>query len=349
MEIYQHKRPQSKEAYMFNASAERPLAMLSECPAYAPTPMNEMPELANQMGVAKIYMKDESTRLRLGSFKGLGGAFAVSQMICQKAGNDDVMSDACKAVAAEMTFTTASAGNHGLSVAAGARIFGAKAVVVLCEAVPEAFADRIRGLGAEVIRTKGGYDESVAFAISNADEKGWLLLADGSWEGYTERPAMIVEGYMVLPEECKNNFTAKDEWPTHILLQAGVGGLAASVAAHVRSFWPVQPEIIVVEPDMAPCLMESCKAGKMTRVEGGVSNMGRLDCKEVSLITFHALKQDADSFVTVSDDDAQAATDLLAEHGIESTPSAAAPVSALQQLKLPADSRVMLIVSEGPE
>ena len=334
---------------LFAASADRPLAMLERCPAYAPTPLRDVSALAAEVGVARLWIKDESERMRLGSFKALGGAFAVAQMISEASGEADPTSQAARRTASTMTFITASAGNHGLSIAAGGRIFGTRSVVVLCTSVPEGFANRIRALGADVIRVDGSYEDSVGHATAVAERNGWIHLADGSWEGYIERPALVMEGYTVLAEECRVTFESQAGWPSHVLLQAGVGGFAAAVAAHIRDHWAEQPRIVVVEPDAAPCLKESVRAGTLTRADGPVSNMGRLDCKDASLIAFQSLQQDADLFATVSDRDALAAIDLLKRHGIPSTPSGGAPLAALHQLHLPSDSRCLLVVTEGLE
>ena len=334
---------------MFRMRADRPLAMLRDCPAYEATPVLDLPALAGELGIGSLQAKDESRRMRLGSFKALGATYAVAQIIADAAGTNDLASTDAEAVAAGLTFITASAGNHGLSLAAGARIFGAKAVVVLSNSVPEGFAARIRSTGAEVIRVEGSYEDSVAHAIEAADRNGWLLLADGSWEGYVERPALVMEGYTVLAEECRKAFADAGEWPTHVFLQAGVGGLAGSAAAHIREFWAEQPEITVVEPDAAPCLVESVKAGRLVNAPGPLSNMGRLDCKDASLIAFEALRYDADTFVTVSDEDASDATDILARHGIATTPSGGAAIAAIKATQPGTDSRCLIIVSEGPE
>lgn len=325
------------------------MALLRQCPAYAPTPLTALPALAAASGIANLQVKDETRRMRLGSFKALGGAFAVAQMIAEAAGTTDLQEDSARAVATGMTFITASAGNHGLSVAAGARVFGAQAVIVLPASAPEGFARRIRSLGAVVLRCEGSYEDSVAFALDRAETQGWILLADGSWEGYVERPALVMEGYSVLAEECRADFAAAGAWPTHVFLQAGVGGLAAAVAGHIRTQWDEQPTIIVVEPDVAPCLRASVEAGRLTRAGGPVSNMGRLDCKEASLLAFEALRHDADGFMTVSDDEAAAAAKLLAGQGIATTPSGAAGLAALMAQRPGADSRCLVIVSEGPE
>lgn len=333
----------------FNTLPDRPMAMLRQCPAYESTPLCQLPVLSDDLGISALYVKDETRRMRLGSFKALGGVFAVAQMIQDVSGTADLTGDRARQCAASMTFITASAGNHGLSVAAGARIFGARGIIVLCSAVPEGFAERIRKAGSEVVRIDGSYEDSVDYAISTAEQNGWLLLADGSWEGYVERPALVMEGYSVLAEECRASFEQAAVWPDHVFLQAGVGGLAAAMAAHIRLHWPHSPQIIVVEPDAAPCLQKSVEAGQLTRVEGPVSNMGRLDCKDASLIAFESLRRDADMFVTVSDEEAASATRLLARYGIATTPSGAAGLAALKIFKPSPDSRCLLIATEGLE
>lgn len=360
MEIFHNTRagadPQSR---LFRVSAERPLALLQKCPAYAPTPIVDCAAMASSLGIASLRVKNEAGRMRLGSFKALGGAFAVAQILLAEAEADlgrtidprDLTGDPMRRRASGRTFATASAGNHGLSVAAGARLFGARAVIFLAADVPDAFAERIRALGAEVMRGEGTYEDSVSAAIELSAQNGWQLLADGSWPGYVDPPALVMEGYMVLAEECRAAFETSGDWPTHVVLQAGVGGLAAAISAHIRETWPSQPVIIIVEPDRAPCLLRSVEAGQLTRVDGPVSNMGRLDCKDASLIAYEALRRDADTFVTVSDAEAEAAADEIAGHGISTTPSGAAGLAALRcrGLDLSATDRCLTIASEGPE
>ncbi|WP_226574621.1 diaminopropionate ammonia-lyase [Acuticoccus sediminis] len=344
-------RTAARPDYLFTPSPERPLRLLAACPAYIPTPLREVPALADAAGVAAVWVKDETGRMGLGSFKALGGAFAVAQTIIDRAGTSDVTSPPAREAAGTMTFITASAGNHGLSVAAGARVFGARAVIVLSADVAESFAERIRALGAEVMRVPGNYEDSVAAATATAEARGYLLLADGSWPGYIDPPAMVMEGYTVLAGECREQLAEGGVWPTHVFLQAGVGGLAAAVAAHIRTTWPVQPQIVVVEPEAAPCLQQSVAAGRLVRAEGPVSNMGRLDCKDASLIAFEALRCDADAFVTVSDAAALDAAGIYRDAGLATTPSGAAPLAALLAPGRAADlgetARVLLVVSEG--
>jgi len=323
--------------------------MLKLCPVYAPTPLRNLPGLARDLNVGLLLAKDESQRMRLGSFKALGGVYAVAQIICDASGARTPDAPDAQRAAAGLTFVSASAGNHGLAVAAGARIFGARAVIVLDESVPEAFAARIRASGAEVRRAPGVYEDAVELAGRLADEEDWLLLADGSWPGYTTRPALVMEGYSVLAQECHDMLCRTGDWPTHVFLQAGVGGMAAAVAAHVRTCWPHQPVIAVVEPEEAACLRDSVREDRVTRASGAVSNMGRLDCKDASLIAFESLRRDADMFLTVTDREASEAVGLLDRHGISSTPSGAASIAAVRQIAPSADARCLVIVTEcGP-
>jgi len=322
----------------------KPLAMLAHCPAYAPTPLSQ-----HVIDGQPMLIKDESQRMGLGAFKALGGVYAVARLIADKAGvssPQDLMGETAKSVAASMTFICASAGNHGMAVAAGARLFGAKARVHLAETVPHAFTERLRARGADVVRSGATYEDSLEAAMRDARENGGIHLADGSWPGYTDYPTLILEGYTVMAEEMRLDMEASGNWPDHVYLQAGVGGLAAGVAYMIRKNWSVQPQITVVEPLAAPCLKESVRHGKLTPVTGPESNMGRLDCKEASLLAFTILKDAADEFVTISDEEATAAADRITSDGMPSTPSGAAGIAALMK----ADNRPenpLVILSEG--
>jgi diaminopropionate ammonia-lyase len=300
-----------------------------------------MPALAAELRVARIHLKDERHRMGLGSFKALGAAHAIAREAA--AGKT---ADLQQALIGRV-YVTASAGNHGLSVAAGARLFGARAVIYLSEMVPEAFAERLRAKRAEVVRVGSDYEASMQAAAEAAQAQGWTLLSDSSWPGYTELPLRVMEGYLQLAAEAAAQI---DTAPSHILLQAGVGGLAAAMAAHARHVWGDGPQIIVVEPQAAPALMEAIREGHVVDTSGPWSCMGRLDCKTASMIALNGLARDADIFVTISDTDAQRGTDLLAAHGLSTTPSGAAGLAALVAgLELPADAHVLIILSEGPE
>lgn len=321
--------------------AEPVSALLAQCPAHKPTPLTSVPDLATECGVSSLWIKDERGRMGLGSFKALGAAHAIAR---EAALTGDVSSSALSG----RTYVTASAGNHGLSVAAGAAVFGARAVVFLAETVPEAFAERLRAKGAEVVRAGATYEQSMAAAEAAAEVNGWTLLSDSSWPGYSEMPLRVMEGYLQMAAEVAAQMP---DPPTHILLQAGVGGLAAAFAAHARKVWGENPQIIVVEPAAAPALIESIRTGEIVTTEGPVSNMGRLDCKTPSQIALAGLARDADIFVTITEEEAEAALPRLADLGYSSTPSGAAGLAALMS-GLPGlgpEARVLAILSEGPE
>ena len=318
----------------------RPLALLAACPAYRASPLVRVAD-----GDRTLMVKDETGRMGLGAFKALGGVYAVARLLEARLG---VAAQALvgQTAAAGVTFVCASAGNHGMAVAAGAKLFGAKARIHLAPQVSEAFAIRLRGRGAEVVRSGGNYEESVAAAVADAEASGAIHLADGSWSGYTEPPRLVMEGYTVIAEEMRRDFTSSGEWPSHVYLQAGVGGLAGAIAYMIRLNWDVQPEIVVVEPDAAPCLQASAVAGHMVTVEGPVSIMGRLDCKTPSLLAFDILRMAADRFVTVSDAQAEAAAARAAVLGFATTPSGAAGLAG-RDAEAGAVARPLVILSEG--
>jgi diaminopropionate ammonia-lyase len=326
-------------------------ALLRHCPVAAPTPLRGLPELAEALDVARLDVKDERGRMGLGSFKALGATHAIARMAVERAGPPGERGSADLATALEdVVFASASAGNHGLSVAAGARVFGAQAMIYLSESVPESFAHRLRERGATVVRAGHDYEASMATAATDASEHGWVLLSDSSWPGYVGLPTRVMEGYLIVGAE----ITETLERPaTHVFLQAGVGGLAAALSALLRARWGEDPTLVVVEPAVAPALLESIRAGRPVRAEGPASTMGRLDCKEPSHLALGELARTADHFVTVTDEEAAATVELLARHGLATTPSGAAGVAGLHHagdhrgtLALDRDSRVLAILTE---
>lgn len=321
----------------------RPLNLLKACPAYVASPLTQ-----TDLSGRRFFIKDETHRMNLGAFKAMGGVYAVARLIESHIGRpiapDAFRSDAVRADAAALTFVCASAGNHGMSVAAGAALFGARSRIFLAETVDEAFATRLRGKGAEVVRAGATYEESVAAAMHNADKTGAIHLADGSWPGYTEPPRLVMEGYTVIAEEMRNTLEQSATWPDHVYLQAGVGGLAAAMAQMIRRNWAVQPQITVVEPDAAPCLRDSIAAGDIVTVTGPVSDMGRLDCKTPSMLAYDILKDTADRFVTVSEEQAADAVGIAAGAGFATTPSGAAGLAAALSETA---ARPLVILSEG--
>ncbi|QUJ77002.1 pyridoxal-phosphate dependent enzyme [Sulfitobacter albidus] len=323
-----------------SGDAPRAQALVARCPSYAQTPLETSVAIATEAGVQDVWIKDERGRMGLGSFKALGAAYVIAV-------------DKERGEASGRTYVTASAGNHGLSVAAGARVFGAASVVYIAQTVPEGFAARLEAEGAEVRREGATYEDSLRAAEEAAQANGWALLSDGSWHGYTERPHRLMEGYTVLMAEA---IAQVPDVPTHIFLQAGVGGLACACARLARQAWGDAPRIVVVEPEAAAALQGSIKAGAAVESAGPVSDMGRLDCKMPSLIALKGLAQDADAYALLSEAEGQAGAGLAMVAGLESSPSGAAGIAALMALSqeqreglgLDAASRVLCILSEGP-
>jgi diaminopropionate ammonia-lyase len=323
------------------ANARAVSALLAQCPVHAATPLLDCPELAALAGVARLTIKDERGRMGLGSFKALGAAYAIAREAAAEGGD-------LQSALRGRTYVTASAGNHGMSVAAGARVFGATAVIYLADTVPEGFAKRLQAMGAQVVRAGANYEDSMAAAGAAAESQGWILLSDGSWPGYVDLPFRVMEGYRQIATEISAQLP---EVPSHVLLQAGVGGLAAAVASELRLAWGDAPHMIVVEPEAAPALIESIRAGSVVETEGPASAMGRLDCKTPSMLALADLARDADRFVTLTEAEGAAGAAAVATVGLPSTPSGAAGVAALLARLdgVGPKSHVLCILSEGPE
>lgn len=311
----------------------RPAALLSQCPAYAPTPLDCRDG---------VLMKHESMRMGLGAFKALGGVYAVARLLMGQ--GDDTAALTSGTLGQGQTFICASAGNHGMAVASGARLFGAAARIHLAETVDEGFVTRLRAKGAQVVRSGPSYETALAAAEADADATGGIYLADGSWPGYTEPPRLVMEGYTIMAREMATQLDKLGVWPDAIFLQGGVGGLAAAIAETVRHDWPHQPRLIVVEPDRAPCLKASAEAGSLVTVTGAESNMGRLDCKDASMLALEVLMRAGAEFITITEDEALDAVVAAKEMGVESTTSGLAGFAGYR--KIGAD-RPLIIVSEG--
>ncbi|MEV4059811.1 pyridoxal-phosphate dependent enzyme [Nonomuraea dietziae] len=368
------------------AHAEQARAFFGRHPANRATPLLSLPSMASTAGVASILVKDESGRMGLGSFKALGGMYAVARLVrteAEERHGPRPTEEQVREVAARTPFVCASAGNHGISMTAGVRELGGDPIVFLSEGVPEDFARRLRRLGAEVRRSPGDYEQSMAAAQEAAERHGWRLISDSSWDGYTAVPLDIMRGYTALFDEvaealrggatestgaAESTGAVGDtggaggsggveggEAPSHVFVQAGVGGLAAAAAGYVRDRWGEQPKIVVVEPQSAPCLLVSAREGGPTRVEGGRTLLGRLDCREPSLVAWRLLSRLADAFVTITDEEAESAARLLAAESVRVSACGAAGAAGLLSLdqatrtalELGPASRVLLVGSEG--
>lgn len=313
-------------------------ALHARCPLAAPTPLVSLGTLASDLGIRALHAKDERQRMGLGSFKALGAAYALAKEAAAAGG------DPATALAGR-TYICASAGNHGLSMASGARLFGAGAVVYLARTVPDTFADRLRDKGASVLRYGETYEESMAAAMEEAEKRGWHLLSDSSWEGYAEPARDVMEGYLVMGAEAGEQMAVA---PTHVFLQAGVGGLAAAGAAMARRAWGDAVRIAVVEPEAAPALYGSIEAGRPVRTDGPVSAMGRLDCKEPSHLALKYLAREADDFILVSEREGDDAAARLTDAGMATTPSGAGGFAGLCAVASPR-MEAFVYVSEGAD
>ena len=290
-----------------------------------------------------VFLKDETSRMGLGAFKALGGPYAIARLL--QAGWDGKGS--FESYAAQQTFVTASAGNHGMGVAAGAQAAGARARIYLAETVPPSFDSRLKAYGAEVVRAGATYEDSVEAAEKDTEATGATLLADGTWPGYTEIPKLVMEGYTVIAEELRAAFETSGDWPSHIFVQAGVGGLACAMAYMIRLNWSAQPEIIIVEPEAAPCLKASHEAGAPVRADGPVSDMGRLDCKEVSIVAWDVLERCDVRYLTLSEDEGAAAARSVTAMGVPTTPSGAAGYGGLlKSSEIGPNDRPLVVISE---
>ena len=323
-------------------------ALYARCPVASETPLLDVPDLAAEMGVESLHLKDERARMGLGSFKALGAACVIAREAVDVV--DDPEDESISTSLSDRVFVCASAGNHGLSVAAGARAFGARAIVYLSETVPEAFEERLAARGAETVRWGRDYEESMFAAARDAGANGWTLLSDSSWPGYVDIPSQVMEGYLIMGAEIRAQLSGT---PTHVFLQAGVGGMAAAMAAFVRAAWGDEPLVVVTEPAAAPALLESIRAGGPVLAPGPSSIMGRLDCKEPSHLALAELARSADWFTTITDEEVASTVDLLEGHHLPTTPSGAAGLAALHHLGSARDvlgigegSRVLAILTE---
>lgn len=277
-------------------------------PVYKPTSLRQLPAIAEHAGVGTVLYKDESTRFDLGSFKALGGAYAVLKYLASQVGGqlgrdvtlESIRSGQYKARVGSMTITTATDGNHGRSVAWGAKLAGCQCRIYIHKDVSAGREAAMAELGADVIRIDGNYDQSVKQCAEEAEKNGWQMISDTSYEGYTAIPTDIMAGYTVMVDEILSQFNAT---PTHVFIQAGVGGLAAAVSASLWSrLGPACPKIITVESEHSDCILRSLKAGQPTPIDIETETiMAGLSCGEVSLIAWEVLRKRVNAAIGISD------------------------------------------------
>ena len=269
---------------------------ISKWDGYSTTPLLKLNKLSKELNLNKIYYKDESKRFNLKSFKALGGAYAVDKVT---KGNKDII------------VSTATAGNHGRSVAWGAKRLELKCKIFISEYVSDARGKAMEDLGAEVIKVKGNYENSLVECIKQSTENNWQIVQDVAWKNYMLVPTLTMAGYSVMMKEIVDQIN-NDEI-THIFLQAGVGGMAGAMVAGVARYLKNIPKMTVVEPDSAACVMESIKSGKLEKINiSRESLMGGMSCGEPSLVPWKILKKSVNNCISLPDDDIGKAMKLFA-------------------------------------
>ena len=318
---------------------------ISKWQKYQPTPLESLNKLSKELKLNNIFYKDESKRFGLKSFKALGGAYAVEKIT---KGRKDI------------TVSTATAGNHGKSVAWGAKNLGLNCKIFISGNVSETRAREMRSLNAEVIRVKGNYEDSLNVCKEESKKNNWEIIQDVAWPNYELVPKLTMAGYSTMIKEIS---VQTNEYITHIFLQAGVGGMAAGVVVGVANYFKKVPKIIIVEPENANCVMQSIENNTPTSVDiKKESIMGGMSCGEVSLVPWQILKNSVNNCISVSDKFvsqtiAMLADKVLSDISIEggecSTPGITSLISCCNNeetksdLEINENSNILLIGCEG--
>jgi len=329
-------------------------------PDSAPTPLRPAPKAAQRLGVRSVLVKDESHRLGMPSFKILGASWATYRTVMahlgQPVGDQPTLDGLREAVAAhgpDLTLVAATDGNHGRAVARMAKLLGLGAIIVVPAGTAASRIEAIAGEGAEVRVVSGGYDQAIAVSAASAtlsDDKH-VVISDTSWEGYTDTPSWVIDGYSTMLKEIVDEIEAGHvAEPTVVATQMGVGAFAAAVT---RQFASRPARLLVgVEPTRADCIVTSVEAGKITTIsEPQDSIMAGLNCGTPSIVAWDDVLRGYDGFVTVTDDDARDAMRLLHDNGIEAGESGAAGLAGLlahaEGLGLGPQDDVIIFVTEG--
>ncbi|WP_457790731.1 diaminopropionate ammonia-lyase [Pseudomonas sp. PL-6] len=330
------------------------------------TPLYSLPDMAAELGVADILVKDESERSVLGSFKALGAPIALVRLILRQFPEQcfearDLLAGEYRDALADFTVISATDGNHGRALAAAAQSVGCRCVIVLHANVSIEREEAIAAYGAEIVRISGNYDESVEEAAALAVKNDWLVVSDTSYDGYEDIPRDVMQGYGTISAEIVEALPRR---VTHVFLQGGVGGMAAGIASYLWELYGAErPTFVVVEPVQADCLYQSAIAGQAAKATGSVDSvMAGLACGETSPLAWKFLQPSVDFFMTIEDDQAVAAMRRLAAGSSRDIPLVAgesgvaglAGLMALaneprlaEQVGLTGESRILLINTEG--
>ncbi|GAA5047321.1 diaminopropionate ammonia-lyase [Thermocatellispora tengchongensis] len=331
-------------------------------PGYAPTPLREMPALAAELGVGKVFVKDESARMGLPAFKILGASWAAYRALVGDRG-PMTLEELAAATPAGTRLVTATEGNHGRAVAHMARLLGLPARIFVPAAVDPAAVRAIAAEGAEVGTVPGSYDEAVRAAAGEAASvPGSVLVQDTAWPGYVDVPRWIVEGYATLYYEIDDQLAAAGAAPAALVaVPMGVGSLAQAAVAHYRACHggtvPPPPTLLGVEPGSAACVLAALRRGEHGTVPTGTSVMAGLNCGTPSSLAWPYLRDGLDAAVAVGDAEAVRAVRDLAALGVTAGPSGAASLAGARAVLLDPDRRaataagpestVVLLVTEG--
>lgn len=309
---FEHETPGTFDISFLNEDkAKEILAYHASFPMYKQTPLCELKNMAGELGVKDIFVKDESYRFGLNAFKVLGGSYALGKVVAQKLGMDlselpfeRLISDEIREKLGEVTFVTATDGNHGRGVAWTANQLKQKSIVYMPVGSAQERADNIAKEGAEVIITDVNYDEAVRMANERAEKNGYVMVQDTAWDGYEEIPLWIMQGYMTMSYEIEKELRRMEKKPTHIFLQAGVGSLAAAATGFFANMYPgdEKPVITIVEPEVVACIYESAVAGERKLIGGEYFTiMAGLACGEPNTVGLKVLFDYADNFIAAAD------------------------------------------------
>lgn len=345
-----------------------PLALHKLLPGYAPTPMRDAPNTAKRLGVGRVSVKDESSRFGMPAFKILGASYAVYRAFNRHLQREDTVwrsLDEWRSALAPLPpvrLATATDGNHGRAVARMARLLGLEARIFVPQGTAAARLEAIAGEGAEVVIVEGSYDEAVLLAAQEANEH-CLVISDTAWEGYTDVPQWVIEGYSTMFNEIDIALAEQNTPPPDIMaVQIGVGALAAAMVHHYRQVGRTSsPTMVGIEPTDAACVLESMSAGNILSLAGVQhSIMAGLNCGTPSPIAWEPMMTGIDAYVAIDDHWAMEAMRTLAEDGIVSGESGAAGLAGLLAMREAAefesvremipsapDTHLLIISTEG--
>ena len=348
----------SQEAFAFH----------KKLPGYHQSPLIDAPSIAATLGVGKVWVKDESSRFGLPAFKFLGASWAVYRALLKQIGGTiepwNTFEDLKIRFASlkPLTLVAATDGNHGRAVARMAKLLGFDAHILVPQEMTQARIDAIKSEGADVTVIHGSYDEAVAESAKLATGKS-LVISDTAWEGYTEVPRWIMEGYTTILRELDEQLAAKGDTRVDVATaQMGVGGLATAVVWHYRRPELIdKPKIVGVEPIVADCVLESAQAGHIVETPGPHNSiMAGLCCGIPSLVAWPIISRGIDVFVAIDDEWARKSMRELARAGVVSGETGSAGLAGLlalmetdkaggyrQTLGLTPDTHVVIISTEG--